>query len=869
MNVADVLANPAILEAAWLRVRTWYHKGEWVPQPEFARWELHSDDLLEELGQALASRSYVPTPMLLLPHAKKKGRLRHYCQPTVRDQVAFAVFGVLLAPLLEEQMHSFSFGNRWYRGLKREDEEHTSLWSPRNWSLADRDFYQPYRRAHGLFRRAASWTVDSMLGCDSPKESALGPMADPGDFGNDLLPMFAKKSYWQSFPKTDRVFFARFDLKLAYPSVRIDTLRNALNSMVVELLPVSVPGTIDLSSVFLSDNLRLFDASIRQCVTERANVESLVGYLCDLLAMVRYVPFHDSDGLFFPDDPKSPNPVLLPIGEGAEHPGLPTGLAVSGLLMNAYLHSIDAAMAAWFSPCQWPEPTPGQPAAFLRFVDDMVLLAASPTVLTDGIGRLMAAVESQSNASDLNLRMNWDKAQPESVASLLTQYRKPSKRTASKRPTATLTEWTQRNKSGQSCLSKLERDVITEETRGPFVTELVERLSDLGTEKQIDLLPEQAMVRLARLQEIVLFKPDDSVVPRETQLVFAANHLVRAWLPEEDRQKDASLLTEIRRSVAEALRSASDKPRLWRAVWRIAVRRPITSEEADEEQLNREDDAAKKWLLSIVGKFAESASAERFLPPGVESEKDSTHWQRVWPMFSSFQRAAIWRAFASVMRDVQYNAKRLSDERAFAPPHSWLFRSADEQTLHRMVSWLPEMAAECLTVLYERSDAPLPTWESESLAVALMAFIPRSAVIHNSPKPSRGFAMIVGELVRKHCPDWAPISVRLQSSNASNIVSSLNEMLTLANDAGKDDANAIQALVRTISSPQELLQILTAIHWREPAEKEVERVARQVLDEHPQRLIAARDQGPAALRRELNRYYLARKSWLATGGNTR
>ena len=78
-------------------------------------------------------------------------------------------------------------------------------------------------------------------------------------------------------------------------------------------------------------------------------------------------------------------------------------------------------------------------------------------------------------------------------------------------------------------------------------------------------------------------------------------------------------------------------------------------------------------------------------------------------------------------------------------------------------------------------------------------------------------------------------------------------MLTLANDAGKDDANAIQALVRTISSPQELLQILTAIHWREPAEKEVERVARQVLDEHPQRLIADRDQGPAALRRELNR----------------
>lgn len=862
MDALAVLGNSTILEAAWLRVRHWYLKGEWIPQPEFARWEYDSDSMLDELGRELSSGTYAPSPMPLLPHAKKKGRLRHYCQPSVRDQVAFSLFGVLLAPLLEQHMPSFSFGNRWFRRQTQEKDD-SSIWKPRNWSLADRDFYQPYGRAHGLFRRVASWTVGAMLGCEPASESSLGPITKPEEYGDDLLPNFARTSYWQNHPKTDRAYWARFDLKLAFPSVRIDALRRAMKGIVARLFPATTqPSLADqLRLGFLSDNLRLFDVSIHQHLMEPSNVGSLIDYLCDLLEQVRYVPFDESDDLFFPDDPKSPNPEMLPFGDGANHPGLPTGLAISGLLLNAYLHTIDVTMAEWFSPRFWPTQEPGQPAAFLRFVDDMVLVAGAPSVLVDGIDRLMSAVESHDPTSDLNLRMNWDKAQPEPVAEMLKAYRKPSAK-----PKESLLEWVQKSKKGRTLFLELERDAITEETRGPFVTELVERLSDLGAEKQIDLLPVNARVRLARLQEIVLFKPDDSVVPRETQLVFAANQLIRAWLPEEDRKQDASLLAEIRRSVGDALREASDKPRLWRAVWRIAIRRPISSGAVNEDLLQEEDERAKKWLLSIVGRFAESSLAEKFVPPGVEKE-NLLRWNRIWPMFSSFQRAAIWRAFADVAHDVQHNAQRLAEDGAFAPSHSWLYRSSDEQTLCRMVDWMTSMATECMTRLYDKAD-PLTIWESESLAIALATLIPRRSVVatHSGISASSSFIRTVASLVEKHQPEWSSIAARLRSSEVDGRQTSLPELLLLTSGRSADEGDAARSLAATTTSPNELLRLMTATHWRKHVVDQIRRASQLELQEHPQRLAEARSVGPGAVRRELNRYQLARQTLLASGG---
>ncbi len=68
----------------------------------------------------MASGSYLPKPMRLVPYPKAGLKIRHYCQPTVGDQIAFMAFSLLLAPILEAGMENVSFGNRWFRGLYRD-----------------------------------------------------------------------------------------------------------------------------------------------------------------------------------------------------------------------------------------------------------------------------------------------------------------------------------------------------------------------------------------------------------------------------------------------------------------------------------------------------------------------------------------------------------------------------------------------------------------------------------------------------------------------------------------------------------------------------------------------------------------------------
>src|SRR5207302_8530338 len=107
-----------------------------------------------------------------------------------------------------------------------------------------------------------------------------------------------------------------------------------------------------------------------------------------------------------------------------------------------------------------------------------------------------------------------------------------------------------------------------------------------------------------------------------------------------------ALLAEVRRSVFEAVHSAMDKPRIWRAVWRIAVRRPIVAEPAKNDELDQDDEIAKKWLFKVVKQYAEAASEEKVRPASLADNDEISRWQAVWPVFRSFQRSAIWRSFA-------------------------------------------------------------------------------------------------------------------------------------------------------------------------------------------------------------------------------
>ena len=100
-----------------MRVEDWYRSGNLAPEPELSRWRLHPEAELRKLGSALRKRTWRPSRWPQVPYPKKGACLRHYVLPTVRDQVAFMAFLVLLGPLLDSRVANFVFGNRWNRRI--------------------------------------------------------------------------------------------------------------------------------------------------------------------------------------------------------------------------------------------------------------------------------------------------------------------------------------------------------------------------------------------------------------------------------------------------------------------------------------------------------------------------------------------------------------------------------------------------------------------------------------------------------------------------------------------------------------------------------------------------------------------------------
>jgi hypothetical protein len=854
----QVLSHPALLEAAWLRVREWYRLGEWAPQPEFAIWELKSAELLHKLGRDLESRNYKPSPMPLLPHPKKKGTFRHYCQPAVRDQIAFAAFAVLLAPLFEYSMSSCSFGNRWYRGIwKQQQEVGQGKWLLRNWSLADRAFYQPYRRAHGLFRRVASWTVDAMLDSKRKSVSATGMSTTPNDYADDQLPSFTSRQYWKSFPPIERVYWSRLDLRFAYPSVMIETLRDQMQDMADKVKAGDDPFEVNLDGYSFSQTLSLYDSQISQVLMQHKAVTSVIDYFCDLLSTVRYIPFPRSNELMLTSPSLHPQDQQLPLDDGLTHQGLPTGLAISGLLLNVYLHQVDKAMCDFLMPPACPDGTAGRPGAFLRFADDMIVLAASSEVLLETIHKVLEVV-SDPQKPNMNLCINYDKIEPAVVSEMLQDYR-----VSSTAGGLGVKQWFSQSVHRNERIRSLNRICVTDESRGSFVTELVERMSDIALEQAIDVLPERARTRLSRLQELVLFKPDDSVVPRATQLVFATNHLARAWLPEETYWKDTALLNEMRQSARESLLNASEKPRIWRAIWRLAVRRPIAT--APDAKIEFENQQAEQWLLAIVSLFAETSSAESFVPPGVGLCSDSwSRWERDWPVYASFQRSAIVNAFCSVWRDVKAASIRLSESQSLTMRDSWVYRSLDESNLCVTLKWLRRLAQLCVNRLYDERADMLPTWETEALSLATVLLMSRRGIYRywrRKGGSSFGVTEVAADLMSIARPH---LSSRLCKTSHHRNVAGLDALLLLCPPGGAADRSTAQRVCDVIAEPFELLQTMHTLDWKRLVAERVVAAATKELEGHAQRLSDAVKSGPRAVLVEMQRYHVARQGFLGT-----
>ena len=724
----ECLAHPLVLRGAWLRVDGWYRSGNLAPQPELSRWRLHPEAELRKLAAALRRGRWKPAVWPQVPYPKKGACLRHYVRPTVRDQVAFMAHMVLLGPLLDHRVENFAFGNRWHRPMVWDRRQHPPRWVQRPYPLLTNHIYLPYSRSHGLFRRVAHWTVARMTGATVDRMDYGGRVQHPEDYGNNSLPAWTRQNWWGTeSPKEGSASWAALDLQLAFPSVYLHRLRNSL----IETLELPIPP--DLLPALLNG----YPRSVLEALARREERLHVGQRLADALQQVVI-----KSGAI-PRDAWRPThaaPVLPPDKDG----GLPTGLAISGILLNVALHSTDHSVLQFLRSQQ-----AGSRGAIVRFADDMYVLAQSPHALLDLIEAVWRGLAGNKGAvlaspkTDSNLHLNLGKIRPVAMNTVVCQFlqdshwekcddcdhlcppREPGKRRM-------LGDWwNEVADSDDEKLVKLREAVKRETVRrnevGPFVTTLVERLSEIGMDTLTERFGEGARDRLVRLHELARFDIDDEQVRSDTRRVFAVNRLVRAWLPQDGGSK---ALADIRNSVAQVLQATPWKFSLWRGVVRAAARRPI-----EQSCQKGEDEEARIWLSSQLQRIAHSPSTTNPIswmhlwPEECAGEKHHREKNPSWrTMHLSFHRTAFWHALADVLRELWRHHDQVNRPHADVGvrPHRWTVRAVPSGSHRHVAEFLGNFDQWVQELYPEEPDLGAMQWELEELVAAVLASISRA-----------------------------------------------------------------------------------------------------------------------------------------------
>ena len=520
---------------------------------------------------------------------------------------------------------------------------------------------------------------------------------------------------------------------MAYPSVRLADLLEALVDLTGKacvFVGRSLSDTpdisdIDRSATLLSEVLDGYPQTLVDGLADGDLREDLAKSLVKALEKATV----ESAGI--------PREAWKPHHARADLPpdnlGLPTGLAISGLLLNVVLHRVDKSAYEYLA-----ETSGSDRGAIVRFADDMYVLSRSSEGLFRLIDVVWGAIEANSGPcpirrkSKSNLCVNLSKVGPKPVRDVVREclearhWRtckktdcdelKPSKKSKK----ASLAQWWQSN--GEGLRVDMARTSVGPGEVGPFVTTLVERLSAIGNDTLGDRFGQGARNRQVQLHDLARFDIADEQVRADTRRAFAVNRLAGAWLSKE-RSQACNELVDIRRSVAKVFNETPWKFSLWGAVVRTAARRV-------EDHRDKDDEEARQWLLGLltcVSKVDDCSWLADWPEEGAESpHRAPTDWRH---HYLSFHRAAFWRALADVVgRLCAHEETRRDHRRLSGPsPRSWATRAVPEG-LHEHVAGTLADVDRWTRHLYGEAPEGVPRWELDQLVAACLAGVRRSEV---------------------------------------------------------------------------------------------------------------------------------------------
>ena len=542
------------------------------------------------------------------------------------------------------------------------------------------------------------------------------------------FPSGTRKSWWNASTDASGAFWAALDIELAYPSVRIKHLARATEQALLH--PVDISELFDDCPEPVLEALSIQDVRVeigRRLMRALGNVAIDPGEI-------------SSDSWGPPIDHPLPQVTANP------YDGIPTGLAISGMLLNVALLEADQEIGTYL------EQTSGKMrGAIVRFVDDMYVMSRSSTGLLSlietvhsalsGVGQVSLATPNETS----NICINFRKIKPDAAKNVIGKYLLENGWTECKKckqplppfpqvlQTSRISRWwevIEKKDEFPSVRKAFERSAIEEGNVSPFVTTLVERLSDMGTDTLRHRFGEGARDHLARLHELARFEIEDEQVRPDTRRTFSVNRLVRAWLPRSLKEGEESReLRQIRDTISFVLDCTPWKFVIWRAVVRGAARRPLNESE-NEESTTLE---SSKWLSNQLRRIAceeDPKKAKAWLNQWPEINADDKHAEdrkKGWREFYlSFLRTAFWHSLAQVVRELRWHSARMKQEEddSWVPsPYLWTVRAVAEDSHDQVADNLAHID-NWVDVLYPASSSPdleAWPWELDGFVGAILA----------------------------------------------------------------------------------------------------------------------------------------------------
>ncbi len=350
---------------AWEKVRRYYNSVDtWLDEIRISAFESRLQSELYSIAADLRAKRYRTRPLKLLPQPKKSGRdgkpqLRQAFLVDVRDQVATVAYANVIGGELDEQMPTWSYGNRLFRSLRRVEAgafERTNIGPYRN---SSGEIYRRWGQSWPLFKRHIVLSLRKMCarppGLEDDAEKAVLEREKTLLYKYRLP--YLKDDFWKQY--TENPVWCSLDIEKFYPSVSLELVRKQILKHSQLASEIGTEVLEGLTSFSLD----------------------LAGWKDEHLSAIQIAP-----------------------GE-TEQSHIPTGLMVAGFMANVAMLDVDNWVSTQIDSRQ---------LAHFRYVDDHVILAPELDSLINWVD-----VYTERLTKETNCKINNDKVEPEGLGLLI------------------------------------------------------------------------------------------------------------------------------------------------------------------------------------------------------------------------------------------------------------------------------------------------------------------------------------------------------------------------------------------------------------------------------------------------------------------